>query len=54
MELISLCRVLPKSGKLHQNQEVWSGGGISPTLKATNYKDAYKVVVKCKKTKSKS
>ena len=43
-------RVLPASGKLHQNQEVYdascdSGGGISPTIKASHYKDPPKIRV---------
>lgn len=42
---IILGRIIPDSGKIHQNQEVLSvyGGGI--TLKATHYKDLPKVLV---------
>ena len=28
-ELINLGRVLPTTGKIHQNQDVWSTGGIT-------------------------
>ena len=43
-------RIIPDSKKLHQNQEVYdtdscSGGGISPTIKATHYKDPPKIEV---------
>lgn len=38
-------RILPESNKLHQNQEVYSSENISPTIKATVYKDPIKVCV---------
>lgn len=38
-------RVMPPSGKIHQNQEVYNPNGLSPTLKATNYKDPIKSYV---------
>ena len=37
------------SDKFHQNQEVLYGGGIVATIKATSYKNVYKVVKKWKK-----
>ena len=42
---IILGRIIPDSGKIHQNQEVLSiyGGGI--TLKASHYKSPPKVLV---------
>lgn len=44
-ESIILGRVLGLSNdKIHQNQEVYSVFGISPTLKATNYKDPPKIL----------
>ena len=33
----------------HQSNQVFSGGGISPTLSATDYKNPYKVVIKIDK-----
>jgi len=33
-----VCRVVPKSGKIHQNQEVFNPNGICGALKATHYK----------------
>lgn len=40
-------RVLPlTSDKIHQNQEVYSEGGVICTIKATHYKDPPKVLVK--------
>ena len=40
-------RLIPDSGKIHQNQEVYNscGGGIMCTIKATSYKDPPKVIV---------
>ena len=40
-----LGRLIPDSGKLHQNQEVWAEWGGSCTLKATHYKDPVKVLI---------
>jgi len=42
-----LGRLIPKSGKIHQNQEVYStfGGSIMCTVKATHYKDPPKVMI---------
>ena len=37
-------RLLPESGKIHQNQEIYSQIGISPTIKATAYKDHPKII----------
>ena len=45
MEVKQLSRVVSSTGKIHQNQEVWSLRGLC-TLKATHYKDAPKVLVK--------
>lgn len=47
MEVRFIGRVLPSTGKIHQNQEVASGGGC--TLKAAHCKDAPKVLVKNEK-----
>ena len=44
-EMIVVGRLIPDSGKFHQNQEVFSGGGIACTIKATSYKDPPKVIV---------
>lgn len=46
MEVKQLSRVVSSTGKIHQNQEVWSLRGGLCTLKATHYKDAPKVLVK--------
>lgn len=44
-EMIVLGRLIPDSGKIHQNQEVYAAtGGGCCTLKATTYKDAPKVM----------
>lgn len=43
-DLINLGRVLPTTGKIHQNQDVWSTGGVSPTIKATVYKEVIKIM----------
>lgn len=42
-----LGRLIPCSGKVHQNQEVYmsAGGSLMCTLKATHYKDPPKVLV---------
>ena len=42
---VYLGRLIPDSGKLHQNQEVWAEWGWSCTLKATHYKDPVKVLI---------
>lgn len=45
MDVIVLGRVMPDSGKLHQNQEVYdTKGGGSCTLKAAHYKDPPKIL----------
>lgn len=37
--------LLPETtDKIHQNQELYSTDGISPTLKATHYKDPPKIL----------
>lgn len=51
---IILGRVLPKSGKIHQNQEVYHTGGVIPTLKASGYKDPFKIMEEYKHDKSKT
>ncbi len=45
-KVIVLGRIVPPSGKIHQNQEVYSVGGVSPTLKATAYKEPPKILIK--------
>lgn len=54
--LLVVGRVLPVSKKHHQNQEVFSVKGISPTIKATSYKDPPKIQCEDKlfSTKSKA
>ncbi len=37
-------RLIPNSGKVHQNQEVYNSFGIICTLKATHYKDPPKIL----------
>ena len=44
----TLGRLLPSTLKIHQNQEVYGVGGISPTIKAVVYKDPIKIVVERK------
>ena len=44
-DMIVLGRLIPDSGKIHQNQEVYATGGGCCTLKATTYKDAPKVMI---------
>ena len=46
MEIKYVGRVLPSTGKHHQNQEVASGGGAMWSLKSTDYKGVPKVLVK--------
>ena len=43
-EMIVLGRLIPDSGKIHQNQEVYATQGGCCTLKATTYKDPFKVM----------
>lgn len=43
-EMIVLGRLIPDSGKIHQNQEVYAIVGGGCTLKATTYKDPPKVM----------
>lgn len=45
MKPICLGRLLPESGKLHQNQEIYHIGGGCPTLKAAHYKDPPKILI---------
>lgn len=41
-----LGRLIPSSGKIHQNQEVYSTlGGSICTLKAVHYKDPPKILI---------
>ena len=49
--LFILGRILPNSGKIHQNQEVYSTSNICPCLKATTYKDPFKILVEVKNGK---
>lgn len=49
--LFILGRILPDSGKIHQNQEVYSTSGICPSLKASTYKDPFKMLVEVKNGK---
>ena len=44
-DMIVLGRLIPDSGKIHQNQEVYAIGGGGCTLKATLYKDPPKVII---------
>lgn len=43
-DMIVLGRLIPDSGKIHQNQEVYDTEGGCCTLKATTYKDPIKVM----------
>ena len=43
-DMIVLGRLIPDSGKVHQNQEVYATEGGCCTLKATTYKDPIKVM----------
>jgi site-specific DNA-cytosine methylase len=43
-----MCRVVPASGKLHQNQEVYNPNGLCGTLKSTHFKDPPKAMFKCR------
>ena len=45
-QIIMLGRMIPKSGKIHQNQEVYSPFGLSPSLKATDYKNPPRVLIR--------
>ena len=44
--VMMLFRMIPSSGKIHQNQEVYSVGGVSPTIKATAYKNPPRVLIR--------
>ena len=44
-EMIVLGTLIPDSGKIHQNQEVYATGGGCCTLKAATYKDPPKVMI---------
>lgn len=44
-EMIVLGRLIPDSGKIHKNQEVYATGGGCCTLKVTTYKDPPKVMI---------
>ena len=45
-DMIVLGRLIPDSGKIHQNQEVYATeGGACCTLTATTYKDPPKVII---------
>lgn len=41
-----MCRVVPVSGKLHQNQEVYNSNGLCATLKSSHFKDPPKTMFK--------
>lgn len=47
-DTIVLGRLLPDSGKIHQNQEVYLVRGVSCTIKACHYKDQPKILVEIK------
>ena len=47
--IIVIGRLIPNSGKIHQNQEVYSKNGIMCTLKGTDYKNPPKVLVQNEK-----
>lgn len=49
---IILGKLIPNSGKVHQNQEVYLNEGTSCTLKASHYKDPPKVLVESGKKAS--
>ena len=51
-----LGRLIPCSGKMHQNQEVYmsAGGCLMCTLKATHYKDPPKILVEVDKNEQNS
>ena len=44
-DMIVLGRLIPDSGKIHQNQEVYATWGVCCTLKAALYKDPPKVMI---------
>ena len=44
-EIVVLGRIIPDSGKMHQNQEVYSIGGGICSLKATDYKNPPKILI---------
>ena len=48
-----LGRLIPNSGKIHQNQEVYNALGERSmcTIKATHYKDPPKILVDCEMEK---
>ena len=41
-----ISRLIPSSGKIHQNQEIYSVWGGACTIKATHYKDPPKILIK--------
>ena len=43
-KVIVLGRLIPDSGKIHQNQEILDGGGYCMTIKASIYKDPIKII----------
>lgn len=49
----TLGRLIPDSGKIHQNQEVYNsiGGNLICTIKATHYKDPPKILESLDKNK---
>lgn len=44
-DIHTLGRLLSSTGKIHQKQEVYGIGGISPTIIATIYKEPIKIVI---------
>ena len=44
-EIKVLGRILPTTGKIHQQQEVYDINYIAPTCKATHYKNPIRVLV---------
>lgn len=47
LSVIILGKLIPPSGKTHQNQEIYhTGGGVIGTIKATSYKDPPKILIR--------
>lgn len=41
-------RLMPDSGKIHQNQEVYETSGLICTIKSTHYKSPPQIIVRSK------
>lgn len=48
-DIIILGRLVPDSGKIHQNQEIYHTGGVICVIKATSYKNPPKILVLAKR-----